>query len=344
LFPLFPIPTYAYFFKVMSYFSFDNSRVMEIGSSSSSSPLEFVFLNVPKNNNSNNSNIYDDNDSINSSICIYEEESDAEIIDLSDNDDDDYDNRQTSPSNYDIGIDFHDTSNGFTIVFSTLSSSPTLMENYREDVQPIKPIQAQILDQRYNQEKQIYQYFLNHSTAELEIGDAWYLINHSWFTEWCRYMETKKTNVKLGPISNEHLLLSDQTTLRPNIVENVDFSLIPAKVWNYLEHVYNGGPSIKRFVVKELFRRNEVDLQIPLSLLLCKSSNIKETKTIYVLKNDTIQSIKDIGCRLFNLDPKNIKLWDFYNNIKHTELKGNLIFDSNLLEKQCILLEELLPS
>ncbi|KAF2071391.1 hypothetical protein CYY_007285 [Polysphondylium violaceum] len=323
-----------------SFFTFGNNGVMEIGSSS---PLEFVFLpnvNSNSNNINSNSNIYDDNDSINSSICIYEEESDAEIIDLSDNEDDDFDN-QHSNENYDIGIDFHDTSNGFTIVFSTLSSSPTLMENYRED-KPIKPIQDQILDHRYNQEKQIYQYFLNHT--ELEIGDAWYLVNYKWFTEWCRYMETRNTNIKLGPISNDHLLLSDLSTLRPNIVENVDFSLVPAKVWNYLAQVYNGGPSIKRFVVRELFRKNEVDLQIPLSLLLCRSSNVKETKTIYVLKNDTIQSIKDIGCQLFNLDPKNVKVWDYYNSIKHSELKGNLILDSNLLEKQNILFEEQSPS
>ena len=52
-----------------------------------------------------------------------------------------------------------------------------------------------------------------------------------------------------GPIDNSDLLVTGTTILKPGLIENKDFVLLPAPVSNYFLDIYKGGPIIFRSVI-----------------------------------------------------------------------------------------------
>eukprot|EP01132_Coremiostelium_polycephalum_P000602 gene602-750_t len=199
----------------------------------------------------------------------------------------------------------------------------------------------------------------NNNNNSNDFGDTWYVVSFNWFREWLLCVESPDANnnhFSLGPIDNSQLVLLNNNTnnnnneenieqesfnIKPGLIENHHYILVCEKVWKSLYEKYGGFPVLGRKVVKNYFTKESVDLRIPLTLQLVRSSNQSDIKTIYVQKNETILNIKERGCSLYNLSKSNIRVWDYYNYHKHCELKdSDIISNSNLLEKQYILLEE----
>ncbi|EGC31737.1 hypothetical protein DICPUDRAFT_50006 [Dictyostelium purpureum] len=178
----------------------------------------------------------------------------------------------------------------------------------------------------------------------LTVGDLWSLVNMEWFS---KFQEAIFTREELGQIDNSPFLISKDNPdhLKPGVCENKDFATVPEKVWNKLQKIYGGGPTVTRKVSKSLIGNLIIDLKIPFPLKVMKSSATSEVFDCYAFKSETIKVFKERACKLLNVEPINVRIWDYYNNNKHAELKDQeYVSNSNLIENQLILLDERLPN
>ncbi len=87
---------------------------------------------------------------------------------------------------------------------------------------------------------------LNLDTASIGDGEYWYLIDSVWLRLW---QEFKSGGPPPGPISNNRLFRSSPSgklEFRANLARGEHYRGINEKVWNYLYHIYGGGPVLKR--------------------------------------------------------------------------------------------------
>eukprot|EP01132_Coremiostelium_polycephalum_P009067 gene9067-11105_t len=177
-------------------------------------------------------------------------------------------------------------------------------------------------------------------TIPMTVGDTWYLVQESWYRKWSTGMFSKDD---LGPIDNRGFLLNE-IDIKPGMAEDRDFMIVPEKLWNTLKDTYGGGPEVGRKVVKQqsLYGNPvQIDLRIPVTLKFCKSTEPKTFITGYAYKSETISVLKERICKIMGLDPLDVRIWDYYNENKHAELKNSeYVKNSNLIENQNILLDQ----
>ncbi|GAM18410.1 hypothetical protein SAMD00019534_015850 [Acytostelium subglobosum LB1] len=174
-------------------------------------------------------------------------------------------------------------------------------------------------------------------TAPLKINDTWYIIIQSWYDRWRTNMYTPE---EVGPIQNESLLLPDTDFLKPGLVENQHFTVVPQSVWDVLSKIYKCPTVIPRKVIINIVTLT-IDYKFPQKLRFFKSSASDKIIDHYVSKNETIGKVKDRVCKLLEVEPPNIRMWDYYNNSKYAELKNpEYVSNSRLVDDQLILLDE----
>ncbi|EFA85169.1 peptidase C19 family protein [Heterostelium album PN500] len=174
-------------------------------------------------------------------------------------------------------------------------------------------------------------------TAPLKLGEKWYLICKPWFDKWESNMYSPE---QLGPIINDTLLITDTTHLRLNATEDQDFVVVPESTWDYFLKSYGCPTIIVRKVVKSLISL-QIDYKYPQCLKFFKSSQPTRIIEHFVCKSETISSVKDRVCKLFDINPADVRVWDYYNNNKYAELKNTeYVSNSKLVENQLILLDE----
>ncbi|KYQ93108.1 peptidase C19 family protein [Tieghemostelium lacteum] len=174
--------------------------------------------------------------------------------------------------------------------------------------------------------------------TSLVIGEKWCPVNAIWYHKWAQNYYTRDD---LGPIDNSVLLQADGETMRAGLIESNHYILVPEIIYKKLKAVYGGGPDIYRKVIKGTFASNNVDMKIPFPLQFVRSTDLTKVIDGYALKSESIASLKDRYCKVFGLVPSEVKIWDFYKNNKHAELKPlEYVSNSNLLDNQLILLEE----
>lgn len=85
--------------------------------------------------------------------------------------------------------------------------------------------------------------------GDLKEGGVWYPIEIRWYNVWASYAETN-TERPTGPVDNSSLGHDEAPLkLRKDLVEDVDYKLVPQQVWEYLLSIYSGGPGFPRSVV-----------------------------------------------------------------------------------------------
>ncbi|EFA75329.1 peptidase C19 family protein [Heterostelium album PN500] len=168
-------------------------------------------------------------------------------------------------------------------------------------------------------------------TTPLNLDDRWYLICKPWYDKWESNIYTTE---HLGPIINDTLLITDTTHLRLNAIVDQDFVVVPESTWDYFLKSYDCPTIIVRTVVgTEILL--QIDYNYPKCLKFFKSSQPARIIEHYVTNSEKISAVKDKVCKLFNIHPENVRVWDYYHNNKFKELNNDeKVANSNLFEDQ----------
>ncbi|CAM8927558.1 unnamed protein product [Rhodiola kirilowii] len=199
-------------------------------------------------------------------------------------------------------------------------------------------------------------------------GDTFYLITHRWWQSWLEYVNQEHPVIKSNglltgeghdlsssselrrpsSIDNSDLILDsaleDSTTeleLRNSLVEGRDYILLPHGLWNQLYLWYGGGPVVARKVINSGLSQTELSVEVyPLHLQLLVMPR-GDQSTIRISKKETIGELHRRACEIFDLNPDQVWIWDYYGHKKHALLNdmGKTLDNANIQTDQEILLE-----
>eukprot|EP01156_Anaeramoeba_ignava_P006014 Anaeramoba_ignava/a347512_181.p1 GENE.a347512_181~~a347512_181.p1 ORF type:complete len:814 (-),score=231.02 a347512_181:166-2607(-) len=143
-------------------------------------------------------------------------------------------------------------------------------------------------------------------TEQLIVGETWYLLDYKWWIKWQKYVKyhTDETDDNPQPdaIDNSSLLTEDLQELKPELVENQDYTLVSEKVWEVLVSIYSGGPAIPRKVIEiSLSKTTKVEVYpMRLSFILNSETKIFEFSCI-----SKISDVADQVSKEFKLPKEN---------------------------------------
>ncbi|TVU25493.1 hypothetical protein EJB05_27992 [Eragrostis curvula] len=198
--------------------------------------------------------------------------------------------------------------------------------------------------------------------AEAKEGDTFFLITTRWWQSWIDYVIEDLTSNgshhhefssriprRPGAIDNRDLIddtatdevSSMEIELHDTLVEGRDYILLPQQVWETLHGWYGGGPTIPRKAINSGFSQTDLAIEVyPLRLQLLLMPK-GDRAVIRISKKDTVGELHKKACRVFNLIPDEVCIWDYYGRTKHT-LMDNLektLDDANIQMDQDILVE-----
>ena len=147
-----------------------------------------------------------------------------------------------------------------------------------------------------NQQKDIIE---NNLSMPLKKGDKWFLIDMKWFKSWKKFVGydcSRRAAVEPkipGPIDNTSLL--DKGILSRNLVDEIDFKLLPEKAWSNLVSWYEQSEysmSLPRPVIESGSFLKQLRIEIyPLELQACLYPNQSDTRTICISRCDTVSAL-----------------------------------------------------
>lgn len=150
--------------------------------------------------------------------------------------------------------------------------------------------------------------------CELRAGDSWYVVERRWYEQWKEFVETGDQNSSSfpGQIDNTELFEDlDSYHLKERLVENEDFTLVPAEAWHKLLAWYgmvDAQPPLERKVV-DLPSTLKVEVY-PVEIFLCLHSNMENVITAQFSRADSIQSIQRAMCEAFSVPAgSECRLW-----------------------------------
>ncbi|XP_038154331.1 ubiquitin carboxyl-terminal hydrolase 11 [Cyprinodon tularosa] len=150
--------------------------------------------------------------------------------------------------------------------------------------------------------------------SELRAGDSWYIVDRRWFEQWREFVESGDQNSSSFPgrIDNAELFEDlDSFHLKERLVENEDFTLVPAAAWNKLLLWYgmmDGQPALERKVV-DLPSTMKVEVY-PVEVFLCLHSNMENMVSARFSRTDSICAVQSAVCRAFSVPPgSECRLW-----------------------------------
>ncbi|CAM8924861.1 unnamed protein product [Rhodiola kirilowii] len=194
-------------------------------------------------------------------------------------------------------------------------------------------------------------------------GDTFYLITHRWWQSWLEYVNQEHPVIKSNglltdeghdlsssselrrpsSIDNSDLILDsaleDSTTeleLRNSLVEGRDYILLPHGLWNQLYLWYGGGPVVARKVINSGLSQTELSVEVyPLHLQLLVMPR-GDQSTIRISKKETIGELHRRACEIFDLNPDQVWIWDYYGHKKHALLNdmGKTLDNANIQTDQ----------
>lgn len=206
------------------------------------------------------------------------------------------------------------------------------------------------------------------SQANSKEGDTFFLITQRWWQHWIEYVNQDQTNTTYdGSSLSEHYDLANSSALkRPagidnsdliddavsedssmgieihdTLLEGRDYVLLPQEVWNQLFRWYGGGPTLARKVISSGLSQTELTVEVyPLRLqLLMLPKN--DRFAIRISKKETIGQLHRKACEIFDLQPDQVCIWDYYARRKHALMNDmdKTLDDANLQMDQDILVE-----
>ncbi|XP_019188510.1 PREDICTED: ubiquitin carboxyl-terminal hydrolase 5 isoform X2 [Ipomoea nil] len=173
--------------------------------------------------------------------------------------------------------------------------------------------------------------------AQTKEGDTFYLITQRWWHEWLEYVNQNQINSLNDGSASEYCALKRPSSidnsdiiyeatsessvmgieLRDTLVEGTDYILLPQEVWNQLYTWYGGGPILARKVISSGLSQTELAVEVyPLRLQLHLMPN-DECSTIRISKKETIGELHKKASKIFNLNPEQVCIWDYFSHQKH---------------------------
>ncbi|CAE7728106.1 Usp15, partial [Symbiodinium pilosum] len=214
-------------------------------------------------------------------------------------------------------------------------------------------------------------------------GSSYFLVNRRWYTEWLQWVGHPSvqspqlrpadppliadgldlsqgsaggstdglrprthswTKDRPGEIDNRDLLeVGSATAMKRSLSEHADYEIVPEDAWDLLYEWYGGGPPIKRRAIREANGGVMVEL-FGLTLKAYRSSDMNGLpKEIIESKYSTIRELKERLCTEMDLEPADVRIWDFFDNRPFASLEEELdsyLHDKRIMDNNPILLEE----
>eukprot|EP00794_Sanderia_malayensis_P007084 gene7084-7884_t len=189
----------------------------------------------------------------------------------------------------------------------------------------------------------------------LERGQTWYLIDARWFKQWKRYVgfvmkypDSGQESENPGPIDNSNIIKSGKTdTLKDNLMEEVDYVLLPEPVWNDLYSWYgsqHGQDPIARTVREHGLYVKDLKVEVYLTeLKLCLNEDMEKYVLRQFSKTATLDDvISEIKTAFDISQDKDTRLWNKYMSNTYELLQDNKssIQDSGIYDGQVLMLEQ----
>ncbi|XP_033095827.1 ubiquitin carboxyl-terminal hydrolase 4-like [Anneissia japonica] len=190
--------------------------------------------------------------------------------------------------------------------------------------------------------------------TSLQKGDTWYLVDSKWYKQWKKYVgydswdmyNVGQETAFPGPVDNSPLLKAEGT-LQENLIDDLDYVLLPTKAWEKLVLWYNikeGQEPIARKVVEHgmFVKHCKVEVYL-MELKLCKNSNPTDCVSKQFSKADTIETIENVMRDAFNISDKTeIRIWNKYMSNTYEQLakKDNTVQDAGLYQGQVLVVEQ----
>ncbi|KAJ0968755.1 hypothetical protein J5N97_021632 [Dioscorea zingiberensis] len=186
------------------------------------------------------------------------------------------------------------------------------------------------------EEKEIILELIKASDSNLKEGDTFYLVSSSWWRGWREYVRLDENDgpssssgqsddsipCRPGQIDNMVLILSEMnrdigvSDIQRNLLEGVDYDLVPEEVWKKLLEWYKGGPEIPRKLISDgLNGKNFVVEVYPLYLCLVDARDNSQ-RDIRISRKATVGELYKMVCSLLELDQSKVVIWDYYNKHK----------------------------
>ncbi|XP_076448226.1 ubiquitin carboxyl-terminal hydrolase 4-like [Babylonia areolata] len=198
----------------------------------------------------------------------------------------------------------------------------------------------------------------------LKKGDTWFLLDIRWFKLWKKYVgydswDTVNIGDETyhpGPIDNSALFKepskddnnsSDGTRLRDQLVDELDYVLLPSEAWHKMVEwfgIVDGQDPIERHVIEQgmFVKHCKVEVYL-MDLKLCENSDISSVLTKQFSRSSTIEQLEATMKKIFNIDEnKEVRLWNRYmiNTYEHLSKKENTLQDAGLYQGQVIVVEQ----
>ncbi len=167
-------------------------------------------------------------------------------------------------------------------------------------------------------------------------GDTWYLLDIHWFHQWKRYigwdeLEGTDPNSHPGPVDNSSILSGQ--TLKEHLTEDVDFVLVPEKVWDLFCTQYTlaiGQEPIGRKVVDQGLLSSYLGIEIYLTeLKVARYPEVEKTISLSFSKTDSLENVEQAFRKAFRVpDSQPVRLLN--------RLDGNQTYEELAQKKQSI--------
>jgi hypothetical protein len=108
----------------------------------------------------------------------------------------------------------------------------------------IKPVEGKENFQLFTSREEEIKFFLKElKTLESQTFDFYYIMPFQWIIEWDKYI-TDKSSIYPEKIQNTCLLAENQT-IKENLIENVDYVIVPRNVGYFFHDAYGGNRRLK---------------------------------------------------------------------------------------------------
>ena len=152
-------------------------------------------------------------------------------------------------------------------------------------------------------EHQIVEELSREAESSIAEGKLYYLVSQKWMEAW-------RDGAQSSPIDNSDLL-DVNGHLLPQLIENVNYALVPSSVWVKLHEWYGGGPALPRKVIAygRVTKRFEVEVY-PLEIKIRKAGpDNKADFVVVVSKLTTVKQLLWQVTSMLYLPPQRCRLW-----------------------------------
>ena len=155
------------------------------------------------------------------------------------------------------------------------------------------------------------------SQNKLAIGESWYLVAYKWWEFWTDHVNYRQIEgARFGPqpleIENHDLLdETDHTRVRFGVQSDLDYTLVPAKVWNFFMDWYGGGPAIERQVIQIGTYNPTLQVDVfPISIRFEKANTGSEPwHNLRFSRHTTLKQVLYRACQRYYIPPSKSRLW-----------------------------------